>query len=60
MKTTKISLAQIRGKLSKEEMKKIMAGSGGADNCNGVLVCDQTMGCGAFNCTCSKNNVCVP
>lgn len=29
MKTTKMSLANIQGKLSKAEMKKIMAGSGG-------------------------------
>lgn len=58
MKTKKISLAQIQGKLSKEEMKKIMAGSGGTDNCNGVLMCDPSTGCGTFNCNC-KNNSCV-
>ncbi len=32
MKTTKMSLANIQGKLSRTEMKNIMAGSGG-DNC---------------------------
>jgi hypothetical protein len=34
MKTTKMSLANIQGKLSRTEMKKIMAGSGG-DGWNG-------------------------
>jgi len=29
MKTTKMSLANIQGKLTRNEMKKIMAGSGG-------------------------------
>jgi hypothetical protein len=33
MKTTKMSLANIQGKLSRTEMKNIMAGSGGGGNC---------------------------
>jgi hypothetical protein len=33
MKTKKMSLANIRGKLSRAEMKKIVAGSGG-DGCS--------------------------
>lgn len=34
MKTTKMSLANIQGKLSRTEMKNIMAGSGGDNMCN--------------------------
>lgn len=34
MKTQKMSLANIQGKLSRAEMKKIMAGGSGADTCN--------------------------
>ena len=33
MKTEKISLANIQGKLSRNEMKNIMAGSGGGGTC---------------------------
>jgi hypothetical protein len=39
MKTTKMSLATIQGKLSRVEMKKIMAGSGESDcgtQCSGT------------------------
>jgi len=38
MKTTKMSLANIQGKLSRPEMKKIMAGSGpcSSTNCGGT------------------------
>jgi hypothetical protein len=35
MKTTKMSLANIQGKLSRTEMKNIMAGSGRCDSCWG-------------------------
>jgi hypothetical protein len=38
MKTAKISLAAIKGKLSRAEMKNIMAGSGGS--------CDSQCTCG--------------
>ena len=34
MKTQKMSLANIQGKLSRSEMKNIMAGSGGSGNCS--------------------------
>jgi hypothetical protein len=34
MKTQKMSLANIQGKLSRTEMKSIMAGSGPGDSCN--------------------------
>jgi hypothetical protein len=49
MTVQKLSLATIKGKLSKNEMKKIMAGSGG---CIGA-------GCGSFRpcpsmCVCSN------
>jgi len=33
MKTVKMSLATIQGKLSRAEMKNIMAGSGGVADC---------------------------
>ena len=44
MKTTKMSLANIQGKLSRAEMKNIMAGSGAAclpvgDPCTGNVQC---------------------
>lgn len=39
MKRLKISLANIQGKLSRTEMKNIMAGSGGAGTCGPN--CDQ-------------------
>lgn len=45
MKTTKMSLANIQGKLSRAEMKEIMAGSGGcassfeACGSNGKVCC---------------------
>jgi hypothetical protein len=35
MKTVKMSLATIQGKLSRAEMKNIMAGSG--DNCGSII-----------------------
>ena len=35
MKTQKMSLANIKGKLSRAEMKNIMAGSGGGSGCSG-------------------------
>ncbi len=34
MKRTKMSLTSIKGKLSRTEMKNIMAGSGGGNQCN--------------------------
>ena len=34
MQTKKMSLANIQGKLSRTEMKKIMAGSGSGSNCS--------------------------
>jgi hypothetical protein len=37
MKTTKMSLANLQGKLSRNEMKKIMAGSGA--DCGGTSTC---------------------
>jgi hypothetical protein len=51
MKTQKMSLANIQGKLSRIEMKKIMAGSGfncNADWCNG----------GACTCTGGYSGTC--
>ena len=64
MKTTKMSLASIQGKLSRSEMKNIMAGSGGggccgsdrdcggnASYCNKAYSCDCGHGAGAGCCT---------
>ncbi len=47
MKTTKMSLANIQGKLSRTEMKNIMAGSGGTNNCG--ITCTTAKGCKAVN-----------
>ena len=58
MKTKKMSLANIQGKLSRAEMKKIMAGSGGACpytacdlNCNSQNNC-KCYGGGTSNAVC--------
>ncbi len=44
METTKISLAKIQGKLSRSEMKNIMAGSGG-----GCANPQQTISCSVYS-----------
>jgi len=44
MKTVKMSLATIQGKLSRAEMKNIMAGSGPAA-CLGAAVCNSNITC---------------
>lgn len=49
MKTTKMSFANIQCKLSKPEMKKIMAGSGGGVACAGAP-------CGPNGATCMDPN----
>ena len=51
MKTKKMSLATIQGKLSRSEMKNIMAGSGGGgDGCqSGRLSCKTTSDCADVN-----------
>lgn len=51
MKTQKMSLANIQGKLSRAEMKNIMAGSGTnclgkySYSCNGTLKCCAGLSC---------------
>jgi len=46
MKTTKMSLATIQGKLSRAETKNIMAGSGGETcNCNSSDTCPTATPC---------------
>lgn len=52
MKTTKMSLANIQGKLSRTELKKIMAGSGGTPNtCGGSRdTCDPAVWYGNGGC----------
>ena len=53
MKTTKMSLANIKGKLSRAEMKKIMAGSG--TDCLIGEYCAANDQCGAYQgCYCYK------
>ena len=58
MQTTKMSLANIQGKLSRTEMKNIMAGSGGCPtNCysnNQLGTCTKQ----SFGCTCSAGGMC--
>ncbi len=61
MKTTKMSLANIQGKLSRSEMKKIMAGSGvtcGMKDC--IKIIDgkpkSAICTGTTTCTCPLDN----
>lgn len=57
MKTTKMSLASIQGKLSRTEMKNIMAGSGGDGTCGAGcnLSCVLTCNGSTVNGTCSTS-----
>ena len=50
MKTQKMSLANIKGKLSRAEMKNIMAGS--ADTCNPGRSCEFNNDCGYWQWIC--------
>ncbi len=63
MQTKKMSLANIQGKLSRAEMKKIMAGSGDTSGCGGYLsICDSTRKCceSSWKCNASTGTgVCV-
>jgi len=56
MKTTKLSLANIQGKLSRAEMKQIMAGSDAAVRCGTNISCEghsEFQACGSSgNCGC--------
>jgi len=54
MQTQKISLANIQGKLSRAEMKNIMAGSG-TDSCKSGTSCNFTNDCGYWQCICNRN-----
>ncbi len=51
MQTQKISLANIKGKLSRAEMKRIMAGIGGGSTCN----CNSASDCTAYNEKCMNS-----
>ena len=56
MKTKKMSLENIKGKLSRAEMKNIMAGSGGGNRC-----CDTSAQCQTWygsNCGCMSDHIC--
>lgn len=64
MKLLKMSLENIQGKMSRNEMRNIMAGSGGT-NCNSI--CRSNTDCrgdfGCLNCKSVPNwsmSVCVP
>lgn len=46
MKPEKISIAKMQGKLNRNEMKNIMAGSGGSGSCSNSY-CDVLPCCGA-------------
>lgn len=54
-----MSLANIKGKLSRTEMKNIMAGSGGGTVCYSGITCNETGTCGSYyvgnteHCCCS-------
>jgi hypothetical protein len=55
MGTKKISLANIQGKLSRSEMKNIMAGSGSncsTSGCCSITNCNGTCTASATSCTC--------
>lgn len=61
MKTTKISLVNIQEKLSRTEMKKIMAGSGSEVNCQ-YCVSDSECATGHVcrsSISCFYGNVCA-
>lgn len=53
MKRMKMSLANIEGRLSRTEMKNIMAGSGG-----GQGACSVTCGTGYYACCCAGDCKC--
>jgi len=48
MKTTKLSLANVQGKLSRSEMKNIMAGKNALPTCN----CNSSDDCTTWNESC--------
>lgn len=58
MKTTKMSLANIQGKLSRAEMKKIMAGSGGDGGCD-QATCSAQSNSNLGDCNCNSHGVCL-
>ena len=52
MKTVKMSLANLEGKLSRKEMKEIMAGSGGYGSCTVTVNCSNgSVSCTGSTCT---------
>ncbi|MBB3187082.1 hypothetical protein [Microbacter margulisiae] len=55
MKTVKMSLATIQGKLSRTEMKKIITGNGGVDDCaKKVAYCNG----GHWSCYINEHGIC--
>ncbi len=58
MKRTKMSLANIQGKLSRTEMKNIMAGSGVIINCKmGSVSCTSDLNCSSQGTGCKCNTL---
>ncbi len=55
MKTKKMSIANIRGKLSRSEMKNIMAGSGSDPE---ICECNSPDDCTEYNELCMANSEC--
>lgn len=60
MKTEKMSLANIQGKLSRTEMKKVMAGSGSCKSCSKNSDCPNSV-CAHWTGTgpCGDGNYCL-
>jgi hypothetical protein len=56
MKQQKMSLANIQGKLSRDEMKKIMAGAGGKSGSICGLGCNIELDCRGDETGCTKCN----
>ena len=52
MKTLKMSLENIQGKMNRKEMRNIMAGSGGTDKCAGYRA---NCGSGQYSCSYREN-----
>jgi hypothetical protein len=55
METQKMSLANMQGKLSRAEMKNIMAGVNTDDN-DGTGTCTMSCGTGSYSVSCSSAN----
>ena len=59
MQTKKMSLATIQGKLSRIEMKNIMAGSGSGSGCPTYCAGGGTCSWKSVGCVCSTGGLCT-